>query len=127
MVPIYNRHLGIQIFGDYLNTEVKLCSRQSKDVTSMIPTLLLYSMIIVTISAKTHLVRTTSEFLFQCYFSVICIVQGIFQSIMVSSFGITVLESRESKEIDLSSDCTKNKLQALTFAAIASVWISLQR
>ena len=46
--------------------------------------------------------------------------------IMVSSFGITALDSRETKEIDLYSDYTKNKLQALTFAAITSVWISLQ-
>ena len=45
---------------------------------------------------------------------------------MVSSFGITVLDSRESKEIDLYSDYTKNKLRASTFAAITSVWISLQ-
>ena len=45
---------------------------------------------------------------------------------MVGSFGITVLESRESKEIDLYSDYRKNKLQAFTFAAITSVWISLQ-
>ena len=29
-------------------------------------------------------------------------------------------------EIDLYSDYTKNKLQALTFAAITSVWISVQ-
>ena len=45
---------------------------------------------------------------------------------MVSSFGIIVLESRENKEIDLYSDYTKNKLQALTFAANTSIWISLQ-
>ena len=45
---------------------------------------------------------------------------------MVSSFGITVLDSRESKEINLYSDYTKNKLQVLTFAAITSSWISLQ-
>ena len=47
---------------------------------------------------------------------------------MVSSFGITALESRQSKEIDLYSarDYTKNKLQALALAAIISVWISLQ-
>ena len=45
---------------------------------------------------------------------------------MVSSFGITVLESRKNKKIDLYSDYTKNKLQALTLAAITSVWISLQ-
>ena len=47
-------------------------------------------------------------------------------SIMVSSFGITALESRENKEIKLYSDYTKNILQVLTFAAITSVWISLQ-
>ena len=45
---------------------------------------------------------------------------------MVSSFGITVLESRKNKEIDLYSDYTKNKLQELTLPAITSVWISLQ-
>ena len=44
---------------------------------------------------------------------------------MVSSFEITI-ESRKSKEIDLYSDYTKNKLQELTLAAITSVWISLQ-
>ena len=44
---------------------------------------------------------------------------------MVSSFGITVLESRKSKEINLYSDYT-NKLQVLSLAAITSVWISLQ-
>ena len=37
---------------------------------------------------------------------------------MVSSFGITALDSRESKEIDLYSDYIKNKLQVLTLAAI---------
>ena len=39
---------------------------------------------------------------------------------MVSSFGITALESRKSKEIDLYSDYTKNILQTLTLAAITS-------
>ena len=34
--------------------------------------------------------------------------------------------SRKSKEIDLYSDYTKNKFQALTLAAITSIWISLQ-
>ena len=49
-----------------------------------------------------------------------------FQSYIVSSFGITVLDSirRKSKEINLYSDYTK--LQAFTFAAITSIWISLQ-
>ena len=45
---------------------------------------------------------------------------------MVCSFEITALEIRKNKEIDLYSNCTKNKLQALAFAAITSVWISLQ-
>ena len=45
---------------------------------------------------------------------------------MVSSFGITALESRKNKEIDFYSDYSKNKPEALTFAAITSVWISLQ-
>ena len=45
---------------------------------------------------------------------------------MVSSFGITVLESRKSKEIDLYSDYAKSKLQVLILAAITSIWISLQ-
>ena len=46
---------------------------------------------------------------------------------MVSGFGIITLDSRKSKIIDLYSDYTENKLQVLTFAAITSVWISLQR
>ena len=45
---------------------------------------------------------------------------------MKSSFGITALDSRKSKEINLYSDYTKNKLQAFTFAVITSIWISLQ-
>ena len=45
---------------------------------------------------------------------------------MVSSFGITTLESRESKEIELYSDYTKNKLQALTLVVITVIWSSLQ-
>ena len=49
-----------------------------------------------------------------------------FQTSVVSNFGITALESRKNKEINLYSDYTKNKLQALAFVAITSVWISLQ-
>ena len=49
-----------------------------------------------------------------------------FQPSVVSSFGITALESRKNKEINLYSDYTKNKLQALAFVAITSVWISLK-
>ena len=45
---------------------------------------------------------------------------------MVSSFGITAIESRKSKEINLYSDYTKIKLQAFTVVAITSIRISLQ-
>ena len=45
---------------------------------------------------------------------------------MVTRFGITVLESRKRKEIDLYSDYTKNKLQVLTLPAITSIWIGLK-
>ena len=45
-----------------------------------------------------------------------------FQSIMVSSFGITALESRESMEIDFYSDYTKNTY----ISSHKFVWISLQ-
>ena len=37
-----------------------------------------------------------------------------------------MLESSKSKEIDLYSDYTENKLQVLTLAAITSVRISIQ-
>ena len=37
-----------------------------------------------------------------------------------------MIDSRKSRVIDMYSDYTENKLQALTFAAITSVWISLQ-
>ena len=79
----------------------------------------------MTISAITRLVRTTSKFS-QHYLH--CSRNGPpkFQSIMVSSFGITSLDSRKSKEIDLYSNYTKNILQMLTFTVITSVWISLQ-
>ena len=49
-----------------------------------------------------------------------------FQPSVVCSFGIIALDSRKNKIIDLYSDYTENKLQALTFEAITSVWISLQ-
>ena len=49
-----------------------------------------------------------------------------FEPSVVCSFGTIVLDSRKSKVIDLYSDYTENKLQALTFAAITSVWTSLQ-
>ena len=44
----------------------------------------------------------------------------------MSSFGITALEIRKCKEIDLYSDYAKNELQALALATITSVLISLQ-
>ena len=49
-----------------------------------------------------------------------------FHPSVACSFGIIVIDNRKSKIIDLYSDHTENKLQALTFAAISSVWISLQ-
>ena len=49
-----------------------------------------------------------------------------FQPSVVCSFGIIVIDSRKSKVIDLYSDYTENKFQALTFVAITSVRISLQ-
>ena len=77
----------------------------------------------MTISAKTRQVHTTSEFLF--IFSALSplLKNGSpkFQLIMVSSFGITALDSRKSKEINLYSDYTENILQAFTFAAITSI------
>ena len=45
---------------------------------------------------------------------------------MVCSFEIIALASKKSKIIDLYSDYTENKLQALTFAVITTVWISIQ-
>ena len=81
----------------------------------------------MTISVKTGLVRTTSEFLLfsQHYLHTPRNSSPKFQLIMVSSFGITVLDNRKSKEIDLYSDYTKNILQALTFTTISSVWIKI--
>ena len=82
----------------------------------------------MTISVKTHLVRTTSDFFLISQHYLHCPRNGSpkFQSSVVSSFGITAIESRKNKEIDLYSDYTKNKLQALAFAITTSVWISLQ-
>ena len=44
----------------------------------------------------------------------------------MNNFGIMVLDSRKSEIINLYSNCTENKLQALIFAAITSVWICPQ-
>ena len=46
---------------------------------------------------------------------------------MVCGFEIIALASRKSKIIDLHSNYTENKLQALAFAVITSVWVCLQR
>ena len=66
--------------------------------------------------------------LFFYLLTIIYSVQGMdqFQPSVVCSFKITMLESRKNKEINLYSDYTKNILQPLAFAAITSVWISLQ-
>ena len=82
----------------------------------------------MTVSAKIRLVRTIKFFLFtQHYWQ--CPRNGSpkFQLSVECSFEIIALDSRKSKMIDLYSDYTENKLQALTFAVITSVWISLQR
>ena len=77
------------------------------------------------LSENPSIAHTTS--IFFKFLSIICIVPlPKFQPFVVSSFGITSLESRKNKEIDLYSDYTKNKLQALAFAAMTSIWISLQ-
>ena len=83
----------------------------------------------VTVSAKTRLVRTIDKnFLFTQQYQQ-CPRNGPpkFQPSVVCSSGIIVIDSRKSKVMNLYSDYTENKLQALTFAAITSVWISLQR
>ena len=78
----------------------------------------------VTASAKIRLVHTTSiYFLFS---HIIYSAQGMDHQSVVSSFGIIALDGRKSKDIDLYSDYTENKLQTLTFTAITSISISLQ-
>ena len=81
------------------------------------------------ISAKTRLVCTTLDFYFISQHYLYCPRNGSpkFQLIMVSTFWNYSVDSRKKhKEIDVYSDYTKNILQAVTFAAITSVWISLQ-
>ena len=82
----------------------------------------------VTVSAKTRLVHTIKKKnLFTQQYQQ-CPRNGPpqFQPSVVCSFGIIAIDSRKSRVIDLYSDYTENKQQALTFAAITSVWISLQ-
>ena len=76
----------------------------------------------VTLSAKTHIVRTTSDFFFFffCKHYLQCLKSGYskFQLNQASSFEVIALDSRVSKKIGLYGNHTENKLQALTFAAI---------
>ena len=46
---------------------------------------------------------------------------------MLSSFGIITLDSRKCSKINLYSNNTEDKLQVLTFAAITSVCITIER
>ena len=81
----------------------------------------------MTVSAKTRLVRTINFLFTQHYWQ--CPRNGSpkFQPSVVCSFEIIALDSWKSKIIDLYSDYTENKLQALTLAVITFVLISLQR
>ena len=81
----------------------------------------------MTLSAKTHIVRTTSgkkKKLFSILFSkhyLQCLRSGYskFQLNQASRlFEVIALDSRASKKIDLYSNHTENKLWALTFGAI---------
>jgi len=73
----------------------------------------------VTISAKTCLFCTIK--FFKKYFHYMENDTQKFQPCGMSSVGVTALERRNNKEIDLYSDYTKNKLQALAFAAITFI------
>ena len=76
----------------------------------------------MTVSAKIRLVRTIKKILSTQQYQQ-CPKNGPpkFEPSVVCSFGIIAIDSRKSKVIDLYSDYTGNKLQALTFAAITSV------
>jgi len=69
----------------------------------------------VTLSAKTCIVCTTYEFFLFCQHYLQCLRSGYlqFQLNQASSFEAIVLDSRVSKKIDLYSNHTENKLQAL--------------
>ena len=74
----------------------------------------------VTLSAKTHIVYTTSDFFLFSKHYLQCLRSGYskFQLNQANSFEVIALDSRASKKIDLYSYHTENKLQVLTFAAI---------
>ena len=79
----------------------------------------------VTISAKTRIVCTTTN----SYISYLQCLRSVylkFQPNQASSFEVIALDSRASKKINLYSNPTENKLQALTFTAITLVCICLQ-
>ena len=74
----------------------------------------------VTLSAKTHIVRTIPIFFPKHYLQCLRSEYSKFQLNQASNFEVIALDSRASKKIDLYSNHTENKLQALTFAAITS-------
>jgi len=82
----------------------------------------------VTFSVKTRIVRTTSNFFLFSQYYLKCLRSGYLKSQLnqACSFEVTALDSQASKKIDLYSNPTENKLQALTFAAITLVSICLQ-
>ena len=82
-----------------------------------------FQLLKVALSTKTLIVRTTSEFLkkfSQCYLRREYLK---FQLNQASSFQVIALNSRASEKVDLYSNLTENKLQALTFAAITLVTV----
>ena len=87
-----------------------------------------YMQVYVTVSAKTRLVCTIKiKILFtQQYQQFPRNGPPKFEPSAVCSFEIIAIDSRKSNVIDLYNDCTENKLQMLTLAAITSVWISIQ-
>ena len=74
--------------------------------------------IFATLSVKTRIVCTASDFFSPHYVQCFRSEYLKLQMNRVCSFEAIALDSRGSKKIDLYSNQTKNKLQALTFAAI---------
>jgi len=82
--------------------------------------------IYVTVSAKTCIVlHNFQKFFFSTLSTIFKEWVLKFQLNQASSFEVIALDSRASKKIDLYSNHTENKLQALTFAAITFVCICL--
>jgi len=86
-----------------------------------------WCLVYVTLSAKTRIIHTTSDFLKFYKHYLQCLRSGYskVQLNQVSSFEVIALDSRVSKKIDLYSNHTENKLQALAFTAITQVCICL--